>query len=70
MITNFELMGTVILTIAFIPLIAYLDYYLFKKHLVCEKCGFNAGDKHAFLLATTLEVFMFIAGILLGMMVK
>jgi hypothetical protein len=59
---------TVVLFVAFIPFIAYIDFHLFKKHMVCTKCGYNEFNKQAFLLACTLEGFMFIMGCLLGLL--
>jgi hypothetical protein len=57
----------VVLFLAFVPLIAYLDYYLLKDKATCPKCGLKP-PKHAWLLATALEAFMFVCGVLLGIM--
>lgn len=51
--------------LSLVPFVAYLDYYLLKKKAICEKCGYEP-DKHAWLLATVLEAFLFLVGILVG----
>jgi hypothetical protein len=68
MITKPILLNVVVLVMAFLPFITYIDYYLLKNIAICKRCGLKP-NKHAFLLATFLETMFFIAGILLGMLV-
>jgi hypothetical protein len=63
-----EIKMVVVLFVAFVPLISYIDYHIFKKHLICSFCGKNEFNKHAFLLACTLECTTFILGMLLGIL--
>lgn len=54
-----------LVTIGLIPFITYLDYYLLKDKAICPRCGLEP-PKHHWLLATTLEVYCLIIGLLIG----
>lgn len=49
-----------------IPLITMLDFLIFRRSGSCEVCGQKAHPM-TWLVATTLEVLMFIAGLYIGM---
>jgi hypothetical protein len=51
--------------ISMIPFITYMDYYLLKNAATCPQCG-KEPPKHTWLLATVLEAFMLIVGLLIG----
>jgi len=42
------------------------DYALFKKYLICEKCGYQINGKLNFIVPTFIEVCCFLIGILFG----
>jgi hypothetical protein len=47
--------------IVLIPAIAVMDYALFYNHIPCENCGAGL-PWNTFMLATTRQVLLFIAG--------
>ena len=49
-----------------IPIIALLDYYIFKFENRCPHCNRNLTHKWTFLIATTLEIGCFIGGAFVG----
>lgn len=63
-------LSIVLLSLAIIPLIAYIDYYLLFPHARCDSCGARPKNKHAWLLATTLEVMFLISGIIIGVLTR
>lgn len=68
MITQQMMFTAIILAVSMIPFITYIDYYLLSNMVICEKCG-TKPPKHTWLLSTFLEMFMFILGCLLGLLV-
>ena len=49
-----------------IPVMAYIDYHLFGHYVLCDNCGGRVG-KHTYLLATTLEILLFMVGVSVGL---
>lgn len=48
-----------------IPVIALIDSIILGKHLACEKCGTGKDWKY-YIVPTTLEILIFLAGITIG----
>lgn len=50
-----------------IPLIACVDYFLFRKWTKCNKCGNQINEWYGFLIPTFVEILLFLGGVAIGM---
>lgn len=56
-----------LISINAIIIISIIDYWIFKKWIKCENCGYTDSHWYFYLPANILEMFFFITGIFLGM---
>lgn len=55
----------ILLIFSIIP-IAFIEYVLLKKFVMCEKCGYKL-EWYRFVMPCTLETLLFLAGVAIGM---
>jgi hypothetical protein len=60
----------IFISLAAVPIIGFLDYLVFYKHLKCQHCAKDAGDWRQFMLPCLVESFMFITGLVIGYFLK
>jgi len=56
-----------LLSLPAVLILSYIDYYVFRRWFRCINCGHHEDDWKTYIPANVIELFCFLAGILIGL---